>query len=338
MIDPVEPNPTLDEGASTLDPLDRIEKYLRAESGSEEVSQDTDAESDVKPDGDGEKQATEPQLTTSDLAKLLKLDEGALDLDEEGNAVFKTKVDGVEGAAKLQDLLKSYQLQEHVDKKSREASERERALEKRAQEEEQKFSQRLQYAENLVNVAANQLVQEFQSIDWKTLEQSDPGMAALWRQKFQERQAQLRGVAHNIEQEKMQKDAKSQAEKQEALRKEAERLPALIPEWKDSQVARKEQAEIREWAIKAGYEPEEIDSISKAHQVAVLRKAMLADRLASQKVETEKRVRTAPTLVKPGAQQEDGKTKTLKDLKDTVRKTGGKKGSIEAYLIAKGIA
>jgi hypothetical protein len=338
------PNPTPDDGgASTLDVLDRIEQKLNgAESGSDDgqsESDDQSAESDVKPDGDGDKQATEPQLTTSDLAKLLKLDDGALDLDEEGNAVFKTKVDGVEGAAKLQDLLKSYQLQEHVDKKSREASEREKALEKRTQEVEAQFAHRLQYAERLNNIAGQQLLHEFQSIDWRALEAQDPGTAALWRQKFQERHGQLQQVDVAIRQEKAQAEQKTQAEKAERERKEAEKLPLLIPEWKDASVAHKEKAEITAWAQKAGLQPEEMEVLtSTARNVQLLRKAMLSDRLALQKVETEKRVRTAPTLVKPGTTADDGKAKTLKDLKDTVRKTGGKKGSIEAYLIAKGIA
>src|SRR6478752_4270167 len=105
----VTQNPTPGDGdASTLDPLARIEQMLRAEDGPDE---DKSAQDDVATDGDGQK-SSEPQLTTSDLAKYLGLEDGSLDLEEDGSVKFKTKVDGVEGAAKLQDLLKSYQLQE----------------------------------------------------------------------------------------------------------------------------------------------------------------------------------------------------------------------------------
>lgn len=338
MADPVEQNPTPgNEGASTLDPLERIERMLSAEDGPGENDQETDPASDVDPGADGQ-QSQEPQLSTSDLAKLLKLDDGALDLDEEGNAVFKTKVDGVEGAAKLQDLIKSYQLQEHVDRKSREASEREKAIQAKQQEVEQLVAQRVQYAEGLANVAAKQLLSEYQSIDWKALEQQDPGTAALWRQKFQEKQAELRGVFHNIQQEKANSTQKAEAEKLDALRREAERLPMLIPEWKDATVAQKEQREIRDWALKAGYEPAEIDGITRAHHVAVLRKAMLADRISEKKVETENRVRKAPVLVKPGQPQQNSEAMKMQNLRQSVKKSGGKNGSLEALLIAKGLA
>lgn len=341
MDNSVEQNPTpqADDagGASTLD---RLERYLAAQDAPDEPNQpettdDSAEESDVTPDGDGQ-QSEGPQLTTSDLAKFLGIDESAIDLDEDGSVKLKTKVDGVEGAAKLQDLLKSYQLQEHVDKKSREASEREKALESRAKEAEAQFTQRLQYAENLTNVAAQQLLQEFQSIDWKALEQQDPGTAALWRQKFQERHAQLQGVHHSIQREKQQSAEKSEAEKIQSLQREAERLPQLIPEWKDEAVARKERAELRDWAIKAGYEPAEIDSISKAHHVAVLRKAMLADRLQSHKADVENKVRLAPKLVKPGQPAQNSQAQTVQNLKTAVRKSGGKGGSVAAYLLATG--
>jgi hypothetical protein len=331
------PNPTPgNEGASTLD---RLERFLAPQDASDQPNQDESpdagAESDVTPDGDGQ-QSDGPQLSTSDLAKLLKLDDGALDLDEEGNAVFKTKVDGVEGAAKLQDLLKSYQLQEHVDKKSREAAEREKALQARAQEVEQQFSERLQYAEGLANIAANQLLQEYQSIDWRALEQQDAGQAALLRQKFQERQAELRGVFHNLEQNKAMQQQKSAQQHQQMLQREAERLPQIIPEWKDHATAAKEQSEIREWAIKQGFQAQEVDSVAMASHVAVMRKAMLYDKLQKSKPAIENMVRTAPKLVKPGQPVQNSKEMELRNLKQAVRKSGGKGGSVAAYLLAAG--
>jgi hypothetical protein len=328
------------EGASIEE---RLERFLAAEEPPakdkpqpKQEAADTVDES-VKPDGDGEEQDAGPQITTTDLAKYLGIEESALDLDEDGTVKLKTKVDGQEGAAKLADLLKSYQLQEHVDRKSRDAAEKEKALQARSQEAEQQFAQRLQYAENLTNVASQQLMAEFQSVDWKSLEAQDPGTAALYRQKFHERQAQLAQVFQNIQREKSEGDRKSQTAKHEELQREAQRLPTLIPEWKDETVAVKERAEIRDWALKNGYEPSEVDSISKANQVAALRKAMLADRLQASKPAIENKVRQAPKLVKPGQAVQNSDKTRLQDLKANVTKTGGKNGTLEAYLIARGL-
>jgi hypothetical protein len=343
-----EQNPTpVEGGASTLD---RLERYLAAQDEPDQTQaaqpEQSDnepaegaAENTVEPDGDGEEQATEPQLSTSDLAKLLGLEEGALDLDEDGSVKLKTKVDGVEGAAKLQDLLKSYQLQEHVDRKAREAAEKEKAIQARQQEVEQQVAKRLEYAENLVNVAAQDLLREFQSIDWNHLEATDAGQAALLRQKFQERQAQLRGVMHNIEQNKAHSQQEALQKQQELLHREAARLSELIPEWKDQAVAQKERQEIRDWAVKAGFDPKELsDGFVFAHHVAVMRKAMQFDKLQQSRPAIENKVRTAPKLVKPGQAPQNTQAQQLRNLKLSVQKSGGKSDRVVEYLMATGRA
>jgi hypothetical protein len=331
-------NPTPDDGgASTLDPLARIERMLAAEDvpDNQPESQDEGPADSVQSE-EGATDDSQPQLTTTDLAKFLGVDENVLDLDEDGSVKFKAKIDGQERTAKLADVIKTYQIQGHAENRAREVAKQEEALRTRQQEAEQQFTQRLQYAENLTQVAANQLLQEFQSINWNALEQQDAGQAALWKQKFQERQAQLRGVYENIQREKANAKQKTDAETHESLRKEAERLPELIPEWKDAQVAAKERSEIRDWAIKAGYEPSEIDSISKAHHVAMLRKAMLADRISAQKPAIEAKVRAAPKLVKPGQAPQNTQEQSVRNLKQAVQKSGGKSNAVEAYLLATG--
>lgn len=338
--------PSPEGGASTLD---RLERYLSAQDAPEPPKQAQTAEVEqnepvvsaeqetlgVEPEGDGEEQDAGPQITTSDLAKMLGVEESVLDLDEDGTVKLKTRVDGKEGAAKLAEMLKSYQLEGHVNKKSMELSEREKALQARAQAAEQQFAQRLQYAEGLTNVAAQELMREFQSIDWNALEQHDAGQAALLRQKFQERQAQLRGVLHNIEQNKSHMQQQFMAHSQEQLMQEAQRLPSLIPEWKDEQTANKERAEIRDWAIKAGFQPQEVDTITRADLVAVLRKAMLHDKLQQSKPEIEKKVRLAPKLVKPGQPSSNSQSDKLQSIRQSIKKSGGKHGIAE-YLLASG--
>lgn len=328
-----EEKPTPSNGGASIE--DRLAQYLTAQDAPATEKQepppaDNAEKQSVKPEGDGEEQDAGPQITTSDLAKLLGIDETALDLDEDGTVKLKTKVDGKEGAAKLAEVLKSYQLQEHVDRKSRDAAEKEKALQARQQEAEQQYAQRLQYAENLAKVSYQQLMAEFQSVDWKTLEQSDPGAAALYRQKFQERQASLAGVFQTIQSERTQ-------DQQKAESRERAKLPELIPEWKDGAVAERERQEILSWLPKSGLDPTELD-MNKASTIALVRKVMLADKLASQKPAIEAKVRQAPKLVKPGQPQGNTEATRLQDLKANVTKTGGKKGSLEAYLIAAGLA
>ena len=194
----------------------------------------------------------------------------------------------------------------------------------------------MQYAEALVNVASQDLLREYQSINWAALEQQDPGQAALQRQKFQERQAQLRGVMHNVEQNKHQFQQRVEAQRGEVLGQEREKLTALIPEWKNAEIAQKEGPQVRAYAIKEGFPQEEVDGLVFARHVAMLRKAMLYDAQQVSKAEVEKRVRLAPKLVKPGQSTVvDPKAQSVQNLRHQIQKSGGKRG-VADYLIATG--
>lgn len=345
-----EQNPTTgDSGASTLD---RLEKYLAAEDSpapeKQEATQEAaaDPEKQAAPDPDEpEKDAPEkesqPQLTTADLAKILGIDESALDVDDDGNISVKTKIDGKDGAAKFADLLKTHQIQGHAENRAREVAEKEKALQARTQEAEQQFQQRLQHAEQLANIAAQELMSEYQQYDWKALDQHpDQGAVAALKLKFQERQQKIRSAFDGINANKAQLEKQAEARKAERLAQEAEKLPTLIPEWKDSAVRAKETQELVEWGLKQGYSQETLKSLneSSALDIATFRRAMLFDRLQQSKAVVENKVRAAPKIVKPGQAKTDGPAENLRNLKAQVTKTGGKNGSLEALLIARGIA
>lgn len=332
-----ETNATPSDGGASI--LDRIQAHLDApEAPQTQATPDVAASADteVEPIADGAEQDNGPQITTSDLAKILGVDEGDLDLDEDGSPKFKTKIDGAEGAAKLRDLLKSYQLEGHVNKRSMEVAEREKALQARAQEVEQQAQARLQQVEQLNQVAAQELMREYQSIDWNTLRLTDPGNYAALRADFQERSAKLQAVSQHVQREAQQRAQAAESQRVQFMQQQAQRLPELIPEWKDASVAEKERTELRTWAVKqGGFDPREVDNLTNAHHVAVMRKAMLYDKLQQSKPAIENKVRTAPKLVKPGQAVEDGKTQNLRNLKQQIVKSGGRKG-ITDWLIATG--
>lgn len=341
-----EQNPTPgNEGASTLD---RLERYLAAQDAPEQTASHPEqsdeparAAPQVEPDdGDQEQESQPQQFSTSDVAKWLGVDESTLDVDEDGTIKVKTKIDGQEGAAKFADLLKNYQIQGHAENKAREVAERERAIQARAQEVEQQAQQRLQHLEQLATVASQELMREYQSIDWNALRQADPGQYAALRADFQERNAKLQGVYQNIQQQNAQREAQAERSRAEALAREAERLPSLIPEWKDDATKARESRELMEWGQKIGYAPEVLQRLntSTALDIATFRKAMLYDKLQSSKPDVENKVRTAPKLVKPGQTQAQSAAQKLSNLKQAVKKSGGNQDAVAAYLLAKGIA
>lgn len=93
-----------------------------------------------------------------------------------------------------------------------------------------------------------------------------------------------------------------------------------------------------EWLMANGASPQAVNSLYDAGIVYALRKAMLADRAAPKVAAVEKKVRSAPKLVKPGQSVDANQRKAegLQSLKERIRKTGGKGDSVAEWLIAAG--
>jgi hypothetical protein len=348
-----EATPTPGNGdASAADPLDRLESYLQAEGGEEapQETAETSAEPTDEPAGDAQAQSAEPQLTTAQLAAVLGLDEADIEVDEDGEPVFKTKIDGKDGAVKFGDLRKTYQLQGHAENRAREAAQREQAAERKMQEADQAIQAKLQeqqsYVQNLgalAQVLQQELQGEYGAINWPELYRSDAGAARELEQRFQQRQARINTVLQNAaahsQRVQQQAEQSRQANAEKAKEANIRRLYSLIPEWKDSATAAKEARDIQEWIETSGFDATDID-LNKASQVAMLRRAWMHDTLQKSKPATEKKLRLAPKLVKPGTPpQTDGKSAVLKTLKQQARGTGTQANrAIERWFMEKGLA
>lgn len=343
-------NPTTSDSGASI--TDRLERYLAADDAPAQTSQpkepeqasqasETAVSEPVKPEDGVSPEVDEPQISTSVLAKFLGIEESMLDVGEDGSPIFKTKIDGQEVPAKFQDFLKDYQIRGHAENKAREAAEAQKAFEARAREAEQQLAHRYQQAEELTRLAASELLAEYNAIDWKTLDQHpDQGAVAALKLKFQERQQKILGSAQAIQNEKnalKQKfEAEAQTQQKAIIERETERLHTYIPEWKDPVVRAKDDAAMTEWALKQGFAREELGTFVLAHHIATVRKAMMYDQLQQAKPAVENKVRTAPKLVKPGNAAPTGKAQQLQSLKSEVKKSGGKYGSVAAYLLASG--
>lgn len=337
-------NPTGDAGASITE---RIERFLSPEpQPAQEVepqkADDYQPESvpetaEEQPASDESAESNEPQLSLSDLAKYLGVDESTLDVDDDGSVKVKTKIDGKEGAAKFQDLVKSYQLQGHVDAKAREAAEKDKALQERVQQFESYAQQEAQKLNQLAYIANQELMREVAEIDWQSLARSDPAEYVAKQAEFQTRQARVNQLMNAAQQQNSQWQQAQQVKQAQYLQSEAQRLTTLIPDWADQDKAKTEKAAIREYAIKQGFSVQEVDNLSRADTVALLRKAWLYDQGKGKAAVIEKQVRIAPKLVKPGQSLSASQRneESVRGLKEQIRKSGGRQG-ISEYLMATG--
>jgi hypothetical protein len=355
---PLEGNFYMDTTTDGVSIQDRIQAYLSPEpipketqepaqeAPQEEIQEaqslEPEAESSYEePEAEEESQGANDEgetLELSDLAQYLGIDEDKLDLGDEG-VFIKTKIDGEEGRAKFTDLIKSYQLEGHLNKQNIAATERQKALEEREAQVEQAASQKLNQLEDLSKMAYNKLLSDYNRVNWQELREEDPAEYSAKQNDFQRAQTEINQAYSQVQAERRQQQAKSQENHQSYLAQEATKLVEAIPGWSDAEVASKEKTEVATYATnKLGFKPDEISNIGDHRIVAMMRKAMLYDQMQSKKPTIEKKVKKAPKLVKPGQQSsnKDRNATSLQKAKDRIKKSGGKSG-VTDYLVQKGI-
>lgn len=351
-MEQANPTPSEEGGASTLD---RIEQFLSGDTTETPQNQSDDAvetsdeqekpqqtEPDKADNADESEQESETpnEYQLSDVAKLLGADESALDVDDDGNVLVKTKVDGVEGKAKFADLLKSYQLQAHVDNQVREAAEQRKALQEQSQAMQQQMQLQQAVIDKIAEVKSLEAnLAQYNGIDWNALIDSDPVQAVKLDRQYRDLQQQHSVKLQEVEQTRNSVHQQQQQQQAAMLQSEHQALLTAIPDWSDSGKADKEKQLIAADLKARGFTDADIQSLSNHRTVLLARDAMLYRQQQAAKPATEKQVRAAPKIIKPGASQTgDRNVKTLQNLKTAVIKSSGSKQSVVDYLLATGKA
>lgn len=237
---------------------------------------------------------------------------------------YAVKVDGQEGEATIDELIKSYQLEKTAQKRLQEASEQRKAVEVEKASTEQ-ARQQYEQALNMVNQQLQQSTQPKDQAYWDGLYESDP--LEYVRQRDQERDAQAKQQAVQAELIRM---------RQIKLAEEQNKLLTLIPEWKDSEVEAREKAAIASYAQTKGWTTEELNNVDDSRYIDLIRKAYLYDNLQSQRPIAAKKVKTAPKMVKSGQPKTKGDSATERKRKafDKLRKSGSKNDAVK-YLLTR---
>jgi hypothetical protein len=277
--------------------------------------------------GDGEK--SEPEVETEEIeldtdifASALGLDENSLEVTEDGEVKFKTKIDGQEGSVNLSELLKGYQLEGHITQKSQKLSEDRRAFEQERDAQMKELTTALGQAKQLLELSEQSLLQEF-NIDWNTLRTENPAEFAAKRQEFTEKYNQLQQAKNFTAQ---QSNALNEQQLAEIYQKEQTQLLEKIPTWADEATAKTEKAELNSYLVGVGFTQEEINSWMDHRAIAVARDAMLYRKQTKQVDIAKKKVVAKPKVIKPGK----GKTnadKTSEQLKLKIKRAK-KTGSV----------
>lgn len=328
----------MDEVANEQAVVDAIERKLSGEQSEperfsdepvvkppeEEPENDTPpvAEEESQDAPEGEDAAEEDTSDEPEVASLYDLAEGlGWEPDRLMSLKVKAKIDGEEQEVTLQDALASYQIQGHLTRKSMALSDERKAWEKQVAEQQRLSQDKAAKLEAGYAMAANLLNAEFANVDWQRLQQDDPIEFNSKYIQWQQHNARLSQLADAIAHHR---NEQTEAQKQhlEKLRaEEQKRIVEAIPSWSDKAAKEREWGEIVSTAKEYGFTEENVNEVFDHRVIKLLRDAKEYAKLQKAKPQTEKRLKLAPKMVKPGNAKKADVAKT-EQLMSRAKKTG----------------
>jgi hypothetical protein len=309
--------------------------------GDLELAAEEQEADDAEPDAEeSEAQGTDKFDNVTQLAEAT-----GMELDEFlGSVNVSTRVDGVEGSVTLAQLVKGHQLESSFTRKNQAWIEEKAASETKLESERSKLTDHFALATTAFQLAQEQLMSDFQGVNWDQLQQSNPAEWQVKRQQFGERQARLnqakdqstQQIAAAVEKQ----DAETAVANDAALQREHAVLLEKVPTWNDETVRTKEATEVAEFLQSVGYAESEISEL-KDHKLILLARAAMGQQGPSKKklALAKKKVNSVPKLVKPGSSRPQSTGATSVAAKATAKaKRSGDTDDVAQALIARGNA
>lgn len=249
--------------------------------------------------------AAQAAQTTEEAPAYASLDEMLTSMKVDPASVMKlnvtTKIDGVETQVPLEQVLKSYQLEGHVNNKSIELSNQRTQFEQEQQAVRTLAQQQLQHNNAMGNLAMQMLNHDFQKVDWNGLRANNPAEFAAMQAEFQQRQAGIQQYLGQIQQQGAWEAQQQQQSLQQQLAAENERLMGARPEWRDQKAFSKDRDAMTQYARSVGFKDAELSQIHDHRYMLILHDAAQYRALQAASPQALKQVRQAPVMAAPGS-------------------------------------
>lgn len=316
IADILEPTSLPDEGEAPVSaaeqPTDMLDTKPTEEQTLEEPTEEDLEEIEVEAE-EGSKVENEEEdeteyLSRDDLAQYLGIKPDRVIIEDDGQLSFHAKVDGEVQKVNLNDLLKSHQTEAHVTRKSQTLAKEREEFEANKATETQRIQSQIGELASTVQMLEGQLTQEFSSIDWNTLRQTNPAEWTAKRQEFTDLvqfldNAKARGV-EVLRQQWQQNQQEKHEQKAVILRREAEALITVLPSWSDPELALQQRDGMQKFLEETyGYTEGAVDSVIDHRLILVALDAQKYRESLGKVAVAEKKLKKLPKLQKPGAKK-----------------------------------
>lgn len=249
--------------------------------------------------------------------------------EEQPKPRYKVKASGEEVEVELDELIKGYQQGTDYTKKSQALAEQRKAIEAERSHLEYVKQERQAYAQKL-QALDSFLTQQNQGVDLEVLKETDPIGYAVAVAEQSQREKQLAVVRNEQQRIAQQQQSEQQASLQAHLRTESEKLVSLIPELATPQgdAVRKQ---IRDYAKSVGWSDQELSSVYDSRAVMTLYKAMKYEQLQKSKPELNKKLQSAPKMMRSGTSVPQARSSQDKQVMQRLRETGKVQDAAKAF-------
>ena len=263
-----------------------------------EVKAEEVKEPEVKTEVETEQTEEEKAEEYAHLDELLK--SKGIDPESVRNLPVTVKIDGEERQVSLSEVLKSYQLEGHVNKKSIDLSEQQKAFAAERDAGQKLVAQQLQQNRVLGDLAMQELTNEYSRLDWNGLRATNPAEYAAKQVEFQQRHNSIQNYLQQVQGQQSAAEQQRQADQSARVEAEKSRMFDKHPEWKDPTAFASARDKITSYAKTLGFSDAELAQVSDHRLMDLLHDAASFRALQAAKPEALKQVRAAPKMGKPG--------------------------------------
>ena len=306
-----------------------VDSLLVAEAPAEETPPQPEVVAETE---EVEVEAAEETEEAEDILQADEAEEDETEAAEEAEEVveavepqtYRVRVGDDEVDLTLDELQSGYMRQSDYTRKTQQVAEGRKQAEAELQALE---AQRQSYAEQLAAVEAALQQSEPSEEYWTHLQENDPIEFLSQKEAYRSRQDALALAKTERERVQQEQMAAYEAQAQERLKQEGQKLLEAIPEWRDPDTMQREKNAVYTYANRhLGFSPEELKNASDHRAVVTFRKAYLYDELMSQKPAASKKTKKAPKMVK-GGQPTTKRETSAKRKRQQLQSIGKQKGS-----------
>jgi len=303
---------------------------------------DVEELSDEPTEDEDEVDESETDITDDEQAlhEMLGVDESQLSVTDDGGFLINVKVDGKQSQHSLADVIKNYQTESSTTQKSMALADERRQFETAAGAKAQEIKQSLERNYSLAKILEQELMSDYEKVDWDDLRQYDPAEWTAKRQEYATKYQKIQRLQSELEGQAAQtqgaQTAQSNQRRNAFVAEQKEAMIANNPSWVDSEKLHKDMGTLRSFAKDTyGFTDSDMDSVISAGVIEALKDAQSYRK--GSKVAQKKLKKIVPKMQKRGKGGRYVKNKVSKLDKLTkaaAKATGANKRDLQTDAIA----